>query len=289
MRTLAIIAAASLLAGGLSAPDSSDSVTTEVSTSSTLTVEELLSDPTVDFLDEGQAVVELHDAGFAVDEVLESGTEVSAELSSTLGDGVAVDTSLTLDLADGVGTLTLTPDSPELAETTLLIEVHELTEDLVDITVTDPATGETERVSSAIGEGAAIPLILGIPLALSALEALILAMTAVVIAGVTYIALDKAIEAIRKKGSNYNHFMAERVNGKPLMIGNGLSFSNAVKRVSGKKDVWSTSKNGAMTVCKSASGGKTPIGPEKDKSGNYKVTHYHTSPRNGAHCFYGAY
>jgi hypothetical protein len=27
---------------------------------------------------------------------------------------------------------------------------------------------------------------------------------------------------------------------------------------------------------------------EIDKSGSYKVWHYHTNPKNGAHCFYGA-
>lgn len=287
MRITATLATAALLIGGLTATPG-DSASAADADDAVLTMEELLGEPSVQWLDEAEAVDELSDAGFDVTSVDKADAELSVDLGSELGDGSTVDTSLSVDLADGTGTATIASEALSADETVLALEIHELTEELVDVTITDTVTGESQRVTSNSGEGAAVPLILGIPLVLSALEALIVAMTAVVIAGVTYVAITKAIEAINKKGSSYQHFKAVRVSGKPLMIGNGLSYSGAVLQVKQAKDVWSRSQTGAKTVCSAASGGKTPIGPEIDKSGSYKVYHYHTSPRNGAHCFYGS-
>jgi len=41
-------------------------------------------------------------------------------------------------------------------------------------------------------------------------------------------------------------------------------------------------------MCYSASGGRGFLDPELDKNGDYKVEHYRTKPKNGAHCFFGA-
>lgn len=287
MRIFAILATAAILISGLTATSSDSAVATE-SNGFALTVEELMEDPSVQVLDETQAIEELTNAGFDVASVEEAGAELAVDLGSELGDGTAVDTSLNVDLAESAGTATIISEVLPTKGTTLAFEIHELTEDLIDVTVTDPSTGESQRVTTTDGEGAALPLVLGIPLVISALEALILASAAVIIAGVTYVALTKAIEAINRSGSNYQHFMAARVSGKPLMIGNGITFNSAVTRVKATSDVWSRTQAGASTVCKSASWGRTPIGPEIDKSGSYKVWHYHTNSRNGAHCFYGS-
>jgi hypothetical protein len=287
MRIRAALATAALLIGGLTATTAYPASAAGAD-GAALTAGELLEEPSVLVLDEAEAVAELSRAGFDVASVEEAGGALAVDLGSELGDGSAVDTALSVDLSDGTGSATIASESLPTDETVLAFEIHELTEDLVDVTITDTATGGSQRVSSDTGEGAALPLILGIPLVISALEALIVASAAVIIAGVTYVALTKAIEAINRNGSSFPHFMAARVSGKPLMIGNGITFSNAVSRVKTKSDVWSRSQNGAMTVCRSASGGMTLKAAEIDKSGSYKVWHYHTNPKNGAHCFYGA-
>jgi hypothetical protein len=287
MRIRAALATAALLIGGLTATTAYPASAAGAD-GAALTAGELLEEPSVLVLDEAEAVAELSRAGFDVASVEEAGGALAVDLGSELGDGSAVDTALSVDLSDGTGSATIASESLPTDETVLAFEIHELTEDLVDVTITDTATGASQRVSSDTGEGAALPLILGIPLVISALEALIVASAAVIIAGVTYVALTKAIEAINRNGSSFQHFMAARVSGKPLMIGNGITFSNAVSRVKAKSDVWSRSQNGAMTVCRSASGGMTLKAAEIDKSGSYKVWHYHTNPKNGAHCFYGA-
>lgn len=53
--------------------------------------------------------------------------------------------------------------------------------------------------------------------------------------------------------------------------------------------MFAVSKSAAHTLATTASGGKTPVGPEwdrdkKDVIGYY--AHYHTANRNGAHIFY---
>lgn len=45
---------------------------------------------------------------------------------------------------------------------------------------------------------------------------------------------------------------------------------------------------GAQSVCRNASGGRDPIGPEIDQGGSHKVQHYHQRPRGNSHCFFGS-
>ena len=286
MQILAALAAAVLVTGGLS-PVPSDLVPAGNTRTAVQTVSDFVEEPSVHVLNEPVAIEELAAAGFEVESVDEDGARLSADLDSPLGDGSVVDTSLSVDLVDGAGTATIESAALPTGNTVLSLEIHELTDDLVDVTITDASTGVSQRVTSSSGQGAAIPLVLGIPLVISALEALIVASAAVIVAGVTYVAVTKVIEAINRSGSSYQHFMAARLSGRPLMIGNGLAFGAAVTRVKAQSDVWSRTRDGARTVCSSASGGRTPLGPEVDRAGIHKVEHYHPAPRNNAHCFFG--
>lgn len=68
-----------------------------------------------------------------------------------------------------------------------------------------------------------------------------------------------------------------------------MNFRTALARVLVGGDVFAVSKSAAHTLATTASGGKTPVGPEwdrdkKDVIGYY--AHYHTANRNGAHIFY---
>lgn len=288
MRSSAILATLVLLTGSLAAAPAHTGSISTASPSAEARIAGLLTDPSVDILDEREATDELMDAGFNTANVSEVGAEVSAELTSTLGGGAEVSTDLTVDFASGQGQATVESADPGVGSQEFIFHVHELTDSSLSVTVTDPRTGETEHVATSTGSGAAIPLILGIPLLVSALEALLAASAVVIVAGVTYVAVTNAIQALNRDGSSYQHFIAMRLANRPLMIGGGISFGTAVKIVSGGGDIWSRSQGGAKTVCQSAGGGRPPVGPEKDASGSFKVWHYHTVARNGAHCFYGS-
>lgn len=77
--------------------------------------------------------------------------------------------------------------------------------------------------------------------------------------------------------------------GNYVVIGKELSFSDAFLRVKGGGDVFAANKSAAHTLATTASGGKTPVGPEID---NGKINtvgyywHYHLSQKNGSHIFY---
>lgn len=72
------------------------------------------------------------------------------------------------------------------------------------------------------------------------IEHLIVAGLALVISGVTYI----AVSEFEKRPKSYNHYVAIRERGR-LFIGNGLSRAKAVLRLRSGLDTWSTSKSNA--------------------------------------------
>lgn len=184
------------------------------------------------------------------------------------------------------------PESKCIVSGTYQVDVLQVDEELIWFTVTNPDTGEKSEYRSDQADYSVIPLALILVPSLGAIfKALFLSSAVVVIAGVTYIAADKAIagirEAIRKKKNPPAHYkVVRRTNG--LLIGDGMSKNEAVSRARASGDVWSTTKAGARSVAYSVRS-KTPVGPEKDKTNSSKkYCHYHPSGRSpGSHAFYG--
>lgn len=67
-----------------------------------------------------------------------------------------------------------------------------------------------------------------------------------------------------------------------------INKSEAVSRMKAKKDVYSKNESCAKSVAKSAGSDKTPVGPEKDKTGgDGYYMHYHVNGRKyGSHSFF---
>ena len=91
------------------------------------------------------------------------------------------------------------------------------------------------------------------------------------------------------KSAKYTQYWEATRKGTYVAIGKKLNFRTALARVLVGGDVFAVSKSAAHTLATTASGGKTPVGPEwdrdkKDVIGYY--AHYHTANRNGAHIFY---
>jgi hypothetical protein len=212
--------------------------------------------------------------------------ELAIEGTSQLGSGEDVTTEAKLDPQTSTAVIEYQSEDPELDGTTHRIDINELNEDKTDFTVTDTATGESERYTGTEGAFSAIPLVLGIPIAVSFLEALFFATAVVTVAGVTYVAATEAIEAIRDRGSEYQHFRALRQPGG-LFIGDGMTYGAAIGWGRMSKDTWSRSQRGAQAI---AFGIKNfrPVGPEIDKGGSGKYWHYHPANRTpNMHAFYG--
>lgn len=243
----------------------------------------------ISHLDERALAEGLADEGIALDGVEVVGQVVTIEgsVADASSGSAAVGATETSIRFDGeTAEATLAADTVEGSRLELDIDVHELTEDTLSFTATDPATGRSERYDSASGTYSLVPLILGIPLAISLLQALVGASAVVVVAGITYVAVAEAVAAIKRSGSSYQHFRALRRAGN-LAIGNGLSFTNAITHLRGGGDTWSRTEGGAYAVARGVKNAR-PEGAEKDDKGSGKHCHYHPANRTPAsHAFFG--
>lgn len=196
-----------------------------------------------------------------------------------------VESELTLEAGSDVASMELSdPDAPGAGSYEFELTIHELTEELVSFTITDPATGETADYRSDEGVPAfafAIPI--GIAIGGAVLSALAKTAAVIVVAGATYV----IAKEFHERRHSYSHYRAVRHDGH-LYIGDGMSRSTAT--VWGKRgnDVWSVSQNQAKELAKAVNPTGQPVGPEIDAESQGKFWHYH--PRNrtpGMHSFYG--
>jgi hypothetical protein len=236
-------------------------------------------------LDEAALAASLAHDDIELQDIVVGAAELRVTTTSELGDGSDVSATMTVDVDTGAVRIRFDSQSATLDGSTYEIDVDELNGRSTELTVTDTATGAEASVTHDEGEFAALPLVLGIPLAISVLEALLAATAVVVVAGITYVAAAEAIKAIRR-GSSYNHFRAlRRSNG--LFIGNGMTFNSAIQWARLGRDTWSTSFAGARAVARGVKNAN-PVGPEIDEGGKNKFWHFHPSKRRPAmHAFYG--
>lgn len=295
MNVLAILATAVVVASGAPPADALTSPPQFASVGATdpaarddereSLAEELAADG-MELVDEGVLAAELSAGGVEVVDVTESEGVADLALASEDGAGETVESRAVVDLIEGSASLgVVLPDGTTGAYD---LVIDELSDSKIAFTISDPATGQTADVSSLVGDGAIAPaLVLGIPLALQALQALFAAGAVVIVAGVIWIAATEAIRAINNGRTNHNHYAATIASSGALLIGQGLTVTQARHRMEAALNTWSRSKAGAKQVCQLASGGRQPVGPEIDRHGSGKFEHYHRSTRSAAHCFFG--
>lgn len=118
------------------------------------------------------------------------------------------------------------------------------------------------------------------------LEALLYAALAVVIAGVTCIAVVAAVEAVKKASNCY--YLAYQVLNSVFINPVPISQGTAVSTLKAGGSVYTFTGTRAYTAVYQT--GLGVIGPENSyawyKIGDY-FWHYHPGNRNGAHCWYG--
>ncbi|TFD49847.1 hypothetical protein E3T55_10485 [Cryobacterium frigoriphilum] len=240
-----------------------------------------------ELVNEEELQIALEDEGISLSDLEATADEISVETTSDLGSGEIVRSTTTLSLEDNNGLFSLTSENAAYSAS-YSMEIQEMSDSAVAFTMTDLETGESESYADDVGYASVVPvLVLGIPIALEVLKALVVSTGVVILAGVTWIAATSAIDALTKKGSTHQHFRALIFNGK-LVLGSGMTLNSAVTWGRGGSNTWSRTQAGAQAVAKGVKNGLTPVGPERDAGGRGKFAHYHPSNRSPAmHAFFG--
>lgn len=151
------------------------------------------------------------------------------------------------------------------------------------------------RNSEQSAKGKAVPIVIAIPAIAAfvnaAMQALLLTLTVILVAGVVYLvateAIPRIIEERKRNRKAPEHYAAYRAHNN-LYLGEGLTLNEAVARGRAGGDTWSASGQGsAYGIAKRIKRGK-PVGPEKDRKGENGYCHYHPAGRKPEiHAFYG--
>lgn len=201
--------------------------------------------------------------------------------------------SLEINKFDGSGELTST--SEDINANDYAIQIQELSESDVDLTISDNRTNEVQEIDSIdelidesyVGQAAAAVTFGGIAgkaLLAAIAAALAKAATVVVVGGVTYHAVTKISEKIRK-GSYYPAI----ISGNNVLIApNAINRSKAVERLKNRMSIYTILSSHAKGAVKDTHMGVTQS-ENHYNSGKKGVffSHYHTLQRRGEHAFYG--
>lgn len=225
------------------------------------------------------------------------GTKLSYEMEA---DGVTLSSgksSLTIQ-DDHTGTAHIVnDDSVEDFE----LNIVDLSRDAVYVVATNKKTGEQFTIdhlgdeSTSYTGQAAIALTGSAAIYLSLqtfLYYMILVGLTIVVAGVVYYAIDKAIVKIRQnKEHSQSKYYPAKLSGKMVYIAmkNPISLSQASTRIRRGQDIYTYfSGNAKKAVLGSGLGSwyKSEI-DQKRKKGYIYFYHWHTANRNGAHAWFG--
>lgn len=134
------------------------------------------------------------------------------------------------------------------------------------------------------GQGAITFTIIGLS---TLIKIVVAAVATIVVANITYIAVDKIIEKLRKD-TPYDTFSAI-ISGRGIFINPlAITYTQAVSRIRSGLSTYSFMSSSAYNVVNGT--GLGVIGSEIDvvkKSGYIYFYHYHTSNRNGSHAWFG--
>jgi hypothetical protein len=166
----------------------------------------------------------------------------------------------------------------------------------IDAVFTDMETNESFVIEQDKLEASFVWFIpIGVVIGEWLLGQLLAAGTALLIAGIAYVAISESgvLEKVRND-KTVDHYIAKIMSGK-LWIGGAIPLTDAVARLMNpvfvitEKNVYSRTSALAMLVAATAGGGKPTVGPElncNQLAGNFYYAHYHAYNRAGGHSFF---
>ncbi|EJW19400.1 SAR2788 family putative toxin [Paenibacillus alvei] len=224
---------------------------------------------------------------------------VNSSYSSYFNENEKVTGNMKVDKKTGKIVLTTNEKSELTNETgrTYSVVINDIKEDgEINATFIDVETNKTYDIN----QDKFVPTLvwfvpIGVIIGEWLLGQLLAAGTAMLIAGVTYVALNEAgVLSKLREDKTANHFMAKIIGGK-VWVGDGMSLEAAAFRlvnpmlVKAEQNVWSKSSAYADLVARTAGGGKESKGPEltcDQLPGFFYYAHYHTHDRTGGHSFF---
>lgn len=185
-------------------------------------------------------------------------------------------------------------DESECAYVDYCLDIEDLSTEDIDITVKDQ-DGEIvesyENVDDLLEDSyegqVAITVVAGITVS-ALITAILTAAACIAVSGVIYYGAKAAVKAIEKSAEQKKYYYKAYIYEKNVFINlNQISTESAKTRIRTGQSIYSYTASLAKSAVTS-----TGLGCSSSDisclSGKIRFYHYHTSPRNGSHSFYGA-
>lgn len=122
----------------------------------------------------------------------------------------------------------------------------------------------------------------------SLITALLASAACIAVSGVIYYGAKAAVHEIEKTKNQKKYYYKAYINNKNVFINlNRISKASAISHIRRGKDIYTYTKSLAKAVTKESGLGVSSPDISCFKGKKVKFYHYHTSPQNGSHIFYG--
>lgn len=179
---------------------------------------------------------------------------------------------------------------------TFNVEIEDLTEDNVDIVVQDDKDklieeyDDIDEILEDSYDGQTAVATVTVISFTTLLKVLVIVSATVVIGGITYHAATKAYEAIRQSRQSQKYYYRASLSNGSVYIAytSKLTQKQAAARIKRGQNIYTYTGSQARAAVLAS--GKRVSKAEIDKNrkkGKIYFYHYHTSPKNGSHAWYG--
>ena len=177
------------------------------------------------------------------------------------------------------------------------LNIEDLSEENLDIEVIDEDGTVVEKIDeyddliddSYDGQVATTVTVVTVVTVESLITALLVAAACIAVAGVIYYSAKAAVREIEKTKSQKKYYYKAYIYNKNVFINlKRISRASAISRIRSGKNIYTYTKSLAKAVTKGSGLGVSSPDISCFKGKKVKFYHYHTSPKNGSHIFYGA-
>ena len=176
-----------------------------------------------------------------------------------------------------------------------VLDIEDLSEENLDIEVIDENGNVVEMIDeyddliddSYDGQAATVTVITAVTVE-TLITALLVSAACIAIAGVIYYGAKAAVKEIEKSKEQKKYYYKAYIYNKNVFINlNRISKTSAISRIKNGKNIYTYTKSLAKDVTKVSGLGVSSPDISCFKGKKVKFYHYHTSPKNGSHIFYG--
>ncbi len=176
------------------------------------------------------------------------------------------------------------------------LDIEELSEDNVDIEVMDEEGSVVDQIEgyddliddSYDGQVAATVTVVTVITVETLITALLASVACIAVSGVIYYGAKAAVNEIEKNKNQKKYYYKAYIYNKNVFINlNRISKKSAIAQIKRGKHIYTYTKELAKSVTKETGLGVSSPDISCFKGKKVRFYHYHTSPKNGSHIFYG--